>query len=105
MTPDSARFVDQSGATSKPIDLWPALVIARADIEAEVERLARLPRPANGRRHSLIVHPSAQEPGLGLAPGIRVTLEVLLPGERTEPVRHNSTVVSFCIRGRGASVV
>jgi len=88
-----------------PLDLWPALVIPRAEIEAEVDRLARLAPPADGRRHSLVVHPRASAPGLGLAPGIRVTLEVLLPGEKTRPIRHNSTVVSFCIRGGGSSVV
>ena len=105
MTQPAARFVDQTGAPAKPIGLWPALVIPRAAIEAEVERLAGLAPPADGRRQSLIVHPSAREPGLGLAPGIRVTLEVLRPGERTRPIRHNSTVVSFCIRGRGVSVI
>jgi gentisate 1,2-dioxygenase len=105
MTQAKARFVDQTAASAKPLDLWPALVIRRADIEAEIERLAALRRPENGRRNSLVVHPCASEPGLGLAPGIRVTLEVLKPGEHTRPIRHNSTVVSFSIRGRGSSVI
>ena len=99
------RFIDQSGAAAPALDLWPALIVAREELDAEVERLAGLPPPANGRRSSLIVHPRAQEPGLGLAPGIRVALDVLLPGERTAPRRHNSTTVSFCIRGRGYAVV
>ena len=30
-----------------------------------------------------------------------MTLAVLAPGERTQPIRQNSTQVSFCIRGRG----
>ena len=30
---------------------------------------------------------------------------MLKPGERTEPIRHNSTQVNFCIRGRGHAVV
>jgi gentisate 1,2-dioxygenase len=103
MSQESARFVDRTAAAPPALDLWPALVIGRAEIDAEIERLASRPRPENGRRHSLVVHPRAEEPGLGLAPGIRVTLEVLLPGERTRPIRHNSTAVSFCIRGRGVS--
>ena len=102
---ESARFIDQTGKPATTLDLWPALIIPREDIDAEAERLARLPRPANGRRSSLIVHPRAREPGLGLAPGIRVSLDVLLPGEQTAPIRHNSTTVSFCIRGSGAALV
>lgn len=100
-----ARFADRSGEGGASPRLWPPVVIPREEIEAEVERLARLPRPENGRRQSWIAHPDATEPGLGLAPGIRVVLEVLLPGEATAPVRHNSTQVNFCIRGSGRSLV
>jgi gentisate 1,2-dioxygenase len=80
------------------------VVIPREAIEAEVERLAGRPRPDNGRRVSLIVNP-ASGPGECLAPGIAVSLSVLLPGERTRPIRHNSSQVNFCIRGRGTAVV
>jgi gentisate 1,2-dioxygenase len=105
MSETSPRFIDVSGADPSPIALWPALVIPRAGIEAEIQRLAALPPPANGRRRSLIVHPRADAPGLGLAPGIRVALEVLCPGERTRPIRHNSTQLDFCIAGGGRAVV
>lgn len=104
MKENEVRFVDAAGGATAP-DLWPALLIPGESLEAEAERLAALPRPENGRRRSLIVHPRATAPGLGLAPGIQVALEVLLPGERTRPLRHNATVVHFCIRGRGSSVV
>src|SRR5581483_7745723 len=50
-------------------------------------------------------HPSADPATPGLAPGIRVALEVLKPGEATAPVRHSSTRVSFCIAGRGEATV
>lgn len=100
-----ARFVDQTGTAAPALELWPALVISKEEIDAEVERLACLPAPANGRRASLIVHPRAQPPGLGLAPGIRVAIDVLRAGERTAPVRHNSTQVNFCIQGNGYAVV
>ncbi|HLI24245.1 MAG TPA: AraC family ligand binding domain-containing protein [Acidimicrobiales bacterium] len=101
------RFVDRSGATSPAIEdgIWPPLVVPAQQIAAEVDRLCAIPRPPNGRRAAMVVHPLAEEPGLGLAPGIRVTLEVLLPGERTSPVRHNSAQVCFCIEGSGFSVV
>jgi len=100
-----ARFVDRTGAPAAPITFWPALVIPRSRIDEEIGRLAALPAPADGRRSALIVHPCAQEPGPGLAPGITVALNVLRPGERTRPVRHNSTQVDFCIRGSGRAEV
>ena len=98
-------FVDRSGAAPNPVQWWDPVVIRREDIAAEIDRLATLPAPDDGRRRSLIVHPMASEPGLGLAPGIEVALEVLLPGEATAPIRHNSTTVGFCLRGSGEAEV
>ena len=74
-------------------------------IDREIERLADAPRPANGRRSALFVHPSAPTPGRGLTPGVQVSLDVLKPGEETVPIRHNSTQVNFCIRGGGTTLV
>jgi gentisate 1,2-dioxygenase len=101
----AARFVDRSGAPPAELDFWLPIVITKERLEDEVERLTDTPPPANGRRSALIVHPNAKEPGLGLAPGIQVSLDVLLPGEKTVPARHNSTQVSFCIQGGGHAVV
>src|SRR3984957_13256115 len=97
-------FFDRSGQTPKSPELWPAVVIPKEAIDAEVARLASLPRPANGRRRSLITHPLAKF-SHGLAPGIEVALDVLLPGERTVPYRQNSTQVNFVIGGAGHSVI
>jgi gentisate 1,2-dioxygenase len=97
--PERIRF--EPDAVREDVERWPALVVTREEIDAEIERLASLARPADGVRRSLVVHPRATRPGLGLAPGIRVALEVLLPGEETEPVRHNSTQIGFCIQGGG----
>ncbi|HEV8021910.1 MAG TPA: hypothetical protein VGP41_11635 [Candidatus Lustribacter sp.] len=102
---DSFRFIDRTGASAPPISLWPSVVIPKEAIDAEIERLSGLPRPANGLRRSLIVHPRSAEPGLGLAPGIRVSLDVLMPGESTAPIRHNSSQVNFCIDGSGTANV
>jgi gentisate 1,2-dioxygenase len=88
-----------------PSNGWSPLIVTGAEIEAEIERLASLPKPSNGRRRVQFVHPSATTPGNGFAPGIAVTLDVLLPGERTAPIRHNSTQVNFCIRGSGHTVI
>ena len=50
---ETVRFLDQTGARPGTMDLWPAVVIPKETIDAEVERLASLPRPANGRRRSI----------------------------------------------------
>lgn len=91
--------------SSQDLDLWPSYIIPRETIEAEIERLASAPRQQDGWRRSLIRHPRSDGPGRGLAPGIRVTLEVLLPGEQSPLVRHNSTQVVFCIQGGGRVII
>ncbi len=98
------QFLDRTGSPAEPIRLIPPVVVPKESIEAEVERLASLPPPANGRRVSLIVNP-ATGAGNGFAPGTAVSLCVLKPGERTQPIRHNSSVVNFCIRGGGSTVI
>jgi gentisate 1,2-dioxygenase len=100
-----ATFVDQTGTTTRENHYWAPVIVTREEIDTEIDRLASLPRPADGRRHSLIVHPSARQGSPGLAPGIQVSLQVLLPGEATLPMRHNATEVNFCIRGGGTTTV
>ena len=77
------------------------MIFRKQEIDAEIARLAAIDRPANGRRSSLFTHPRSPAQHPSLAPGIRVSLDVLLPGEHTQPVRHNSTQVGFCIAGSG----
>lgn len=101
MTELAPIFLDQTGQEPQGPDIWPALVVPRAQIEREIERLADLPRPDNGRRSSAIVHPSAVAPGLGLAPGTDVTINVLKPGEESAPIRRNSNQLEMCIQGAG----
>ncbi|QFG21312.1 cupin domain-containing protein [Actinomadura sp. WMMB 499] len=102
---ERARFVERTGLEPLgPDDLWPPLVISKEEIDAEVERLSALPGRSGEGRRSLIVHPRDTS-GLGLAPGIQVALEVLLPGERTRPIRHNSAQVVFCIEGGGTIIL
>ena len=100
------RFVDRAGHDAHDANTyWAPIVVTKAEIDAEVERLAGLPLPANGRRESLIVHPLSEENAPGLAPGIQVKLSVLKPGEKSAPFRHNATEVNFCIRGSGSTQV
>ena len=76
-------FRDCTGTTPKPLDLWEPIVIPKEEIDAEIERLANLPVPANGRRRSVFVHPRNQT-SQGLAPGIEVALDVLKPGDSAQ---------------------
>ena len=93
------RFADRTGAVAEPMKLIAPFVVPKEAINAEIERLASLPAPANGRRESLIVNPDAG--GNAFAPGTTVTLCVLNAGEQTKAIRHNSALINFCIQGSG----
>lgn len=97
----SEFMVDVSGTGYAKPELWEPFVVPKATILAEIERLADEPKPANGRRAALVVHPQAKAPGLGFAPGTDVTISVLKPGERTVPVRRNSNQIEIVIGGTG----
>lgn len=98
-----APFADCSGRGARQPEIWEPLLITREQIDAEVERLASLPLPANGRRMSRILHP-AGTPGMGITQGTDVTIQVLKPGERTTPFRSNANALEICIRGEGTVV-
>jgi gentisate 1,2-dioxygenase len=98
------QFEDRTGLASEPLQLITPMVIPKEAIDAEIERLASLPAPANGRRVSQIANPAAGA-GHSFTPGTAVSLCVLKPGEQTKPIRHNSALVNFCIRGAGQTRV
>jgi len=98
-------FVDRTNAAPRPMNFWAPLVVSGATLEAEAARLAGLNLPHGSRRRSLIVHPSATEPGLGFAPGIEVSINLLMPGESTIRCRQNSSQVAMCVSGTGAALV
>lgn len=93
------KFIDVGGAPARTQIEWPTLVLPKAAIDAEVDRLAAI--PTTGRRASSIAHPMNTGPVPCLAPGIDVHLEVLKPGEETRPVMMNSSRIDICIRGAG----
>ncbi len=101
---NSSVFVDATGPIPEKDAPWEPIVISKEAIDAEIARLAALPRPANGRRRSYFRHPMNQR-SHGLAPGIEVALDVLLPGEETATIRQNSTQVNFVIRGQGETEI
>jgi gentisate 1,2-dioxygenase len=100
--PVNAVFVDRSGRP--PADYRPLkpLLIPKAQIDAEIERLTH--GPFRGSRRVEIVNPALMGSG-SLYPAVTVSLNVLLPGERTKPHRHNSSVVNFGVQGSGTSMV
>ena len=100
----SSVFVDATGPIPEKEAPWEPIVISKEVIDAEIQRLAALPSPANGRRRSYFRHPMNRRSN-GLAPGIEVALDVLLPGEETATFRQNSTQVNFVIRGEGETEI
>ncbi len=98
-------FHDVSDRAPRKQTFWPTLIVPRAAIEAEIERLASIDRPASGRRASAVEHPFNTGPVPAFAPGIDVTIEVLKPGEESRPVARNSTMVDMCIRGKGTAFI
>lgn len=98
------KFIDRTGVQSESPRLIPPVVIKKKEIDDEIERLATLPPPVNGRRESQVVHTQTGS-GNGLAYTIGVSICVLRPGERTKPIRHNSSLIDFCIRGAGHTLV
>lgn len=98
------KFIDRTGAEHEKRELIPAVLIKKSLIEEEIERLASLPAPPNGRRLSLVACP-ATGVGDGLTYSTAISLCVLKPGEWTAPVRHNASLIDFCIRGGGHTII
>src|SRR5260370_37636631 len=90
----SLQFKDLSGFASEPIQLITPMVIPKEAIDAEIERLASLPAPANGRRVSQIVNPAAGT-GPRFTPGPAATPCRLKPSEANKPLRHHPALSKF----------
>ncbi|MEG3143143.1 hypothetical protein U1839_00630 [Sphingomonas sp. RT2P30] len=84
---------------------WPALIVTRAEIQAEVERLLELDRGPGQQRASEVVHPSSIDTGHAVTPGLAIAINVLRPGEEIEMFRDNATRVEFILRGEGSVTV
>jgi gentisate 1,2-dioxygenase len=92
-------MIDVSGTNYAKPEAWHPIVVPKATILSEIERLADESKPGNGRRATAFVHPQAVAPGLGFAPATDVTLSVLKPGEKTIPARRNSNQLEIVIGG------
>lgn len=102
---ETFRFVELTQAPTRPQELWPSIIVPKAAIDGEIERLAGIALPASGRRAAAVEHPMNRGPVPAFAPGIDVTIHVLKPGERTPPVLRNSTLVDMCIGGSGVAMI
>ena len=95
----AVTLVDVSGQAPRQQEFWPTVVLPKARIDQEIERLADIDRPADGRRAAAVNHPQNNGPIAAFAPGIDVHIVVLKPGEQTAPMLRNSSHVDMCIRG------
>lgn len=100
-----AVFIDRTGAGPQSSELWEPILVPAEVLAEQIDRLSAAPAPADGRRVAVISHPRAVDGSRGLAPGIHCQLEVLLPGERTLPVRHLASEIDFCLAGSGRATV
>jgi gentisate 1,2-dioxygenase len=96
------EFIDCVEARSARSKRIQPLVIPKAAIDVEIQRLANLAASQHGRA-SYVSNPLSG-PGNGLTPGIAVSVCVLKPGEHTAPLRQNAALVNFCIGGAGYAV-
>ena len=101
----SVRFDDLSGKPLEKPAPWQPVKVPGEQIDAEIERLSQMSMPKGTRRVASLVHPEAVAPGLGFAPGVRVAIEVVNPGEVTELVRRNCGQVLIGIRGAGVAKI
>ena len=100
--PIHATFVDRSGYAPNDYRPLKPLLISKAEIDEQIERLCE--GAFRGSRRVEIVNPALRQSG-SLYPAVTVSLNVLLPGESTTPHRHNSSVVNFAIQGSGKSAI
>lgn len=95
-------FVNLSGhQTGRIIPAKPFLV-TKEEIDAEIVRLSNIAQPLNHRRVSAMV-PKGEPWAIynAITPGTRVSLSVVLPGEKTAPARENSNQIEITISGSG----
>ena len=102
-----ASFFSEVAATSSasPPSPWPALHVPRAAIDDEIGHLCDLARRSGERRAAEIVHPSSHGSFPSVAPGLSVSINVVLPGEALAIPRDNASRVEFCIRGTGSAAI
>ena len=98
---DAFRITDVSGPIDDKPDIWQPLLVPRAAIDERIAMLCEGPTPESGRRAAAIIHPQSLEPGPGFAPGTDVTINVLMPGEETAPMRRNANEINICLSGEG----
>jgi gentisate 1,2-dioxygenase len=83
---------------------WPSVLVKKHAIDEEIARLSGLSREKGERRASEIVH-SASGAHPAFAPGLSISVNVLLPGEAITLPRDNAGRVELCISGDGQAQI
>jgi gentisate 1,2-dioxygenase len=99
---DQPVVIDRSGRPETEYRPLQPVILRGAQLEEEIERLAE--GPFRGSRRAEVLHPGLVDTS-GLMPACTMSINVLLPGERTKPHRHNAAVVNFGMRGSGTAIV
>jgi hypothetical protein len=95
----SYGLVDASAHVVRERNLWSSIIVPRAAIEREVERLADSALPCSERRACAVSHPGNAGPVPGFVRGIDVTIRVPRPGRITPPIAPDSTALDMCLGG------
>ncbi|MHA3792954.1 cupin domain-containing protein [Sphingomonas sp. YL-JM2C] len=97
-------FVPAQAGHAVP-DRWQPIKVPRAEIAAEIDRLAERAVEPGARRSSEIVHANALDLGRGITPGLSIAIQVLRPGETIMIDRDNANRVEFCLGGEGEALL
>lgn len=99
----TTSLMEDSSSIDIPVNpkSWSPLLVPKSSIEGEIRRLSSAKVQEGVPRRSFIVHPDAPAGSRAFAPGLAVSINVLLPGEQISLLRDNATRVEFCISGDG----
>ncbi len=100
MSETKSVFVDRSGYVTPKLDLWPSIVITKEEIDAEVEPACEPPAPREWP--APLAYRSSRRKRHRAGPGNPASRSTCCSrASAPSPIRHNSSQVNFCIRGRG----
>ncbi len=97
----SVHFVTPSASSAVDRSAWEPVLVKKAEIDGEIQRLLDEARPESGLRTASIVHPRATDGVPSFTPVTEISINVLKPGERTPVRRGNFSLLETGITGSG----